>query len=165
MKRLTKEEYVCLLALSASTRSEDFFTQTGAALLDVAGNVLGTGFNGLKAGMSVPDWMNYEGFRNEKSKLMLHSEVNLWLRKKEGIEHLMGISMSPCLACAKLIAASQVKKVVFVKKYERGTDEYKEIFDFYGIEHRLLTKQELTNISSVLTNLGGIIASEIDKRE
>lgn len=150
MIRLSREEYVCYLALAASSRSEDEFTKTGAALLDINGNVLGTGVNGLKAGMDVPDWMKLEENRGKKSDLYLHSETNLWQRKKEGEEYLLGITMSPCKSCAQMISASKVKKVVFIRDYERGTKDYKDIFDFYGIEYRLLSFGELSRIQKVM---------------
>lgn len=162
MKRLSREEYVCMLALAAATRSEDPFTQSGAALLDIDGNVLGTGVNGLKAGIKVPDWMYLKEKRTEKSQLMLHSEANLWTRKKDGIEHLLGITMSPCGSCAKMIAASKVRRVVYVRLYERGDDEFKKIFDFHGVEYRLLTKDELNNISFALTNLSAVVLKQTE---
>lgn len=159
--RLTKEEYVCYLALAASSRSEDPRTSVGAALLDIHGNVLGTGTNGVKAGMKVPEWMTQEDKRTEKGLIMIHAECNLWQRKKEGEEYLLGLTISCCTSCAKLISSSKVKKVVFIKNYERGTDEYKKIFDFYGIEHRCLTNLEISRIIKVMTenmkNLTGLV--------
>ena len=161
--RLTKEEYVCYLALAASARSEDYFTKSGAALLDIHGNVLGTGTNGLRAGMKVPEWMTKEENRAEKSLLYLHAESNLFLKKKEGDEHLLGLTCSPCVHCSKLISASKVKKVVFVKKYERGTDDYKRIFDFYNIEYRILIRDEISRILSVLSDDMTILSTELLK--
>ena len=138
MQRLTKQEYVCFLALAASSRSEDVFNSVGAALLDINGNVLGTGFNGLASGMELPEWMTKEENRPQKSQLMLHAEINLWQRKKEGHEYLLGLTISPCFACAKLIAASKVKQVIYINPYERGDDKFKEVFDFYGIKYAQL---------------------------
>lgn len=148
--RLNWDEYACLLALAASTRSEDPFTQTGAALLDSDGAVLGTGTNGLKRGMTVPDWMFLEERRSEKSKLIIHAEKNLWRNKKDGKGHLLGLTITPCRSCAELIASSDVKKVVYFKPYERGTDDYKEIFDFYNIEYTELSQHSKTRIKRVL---------------
>jgi len=45
---------------------------------------------------------------------------------------------SPCIHCAKTIAASKIKSVYFIKQYVKGADQqpdlkYQEIFKFYGI--------------------------------
>ena len=149
--RLSWEEYSCLLALAASTRSEDEFTQVGAALLDRNGNVLGTGTNGLKKGMEVPEWMSLEENRIKKSSLMIHAEANLWQRKKEGDGWLLGLTISPCKSCAQLIASSSIKKVVFIKEYRHGLQECKDIFDFYKIEYGELSRDSKEKIKNTLT--------------
>ncbi len=148
--RLNWDEYVCLLALAASSRSEDPFSAVGAALLDVNGNVLGTGTNGLKRGMVVPEWMSKEENRSQKSDLMIHSEVNLWMRKKEGEEFHLGLTMNPCKSCAQLISGSKVKRIVYLKPYEKGTDDFKTIFDFYGIEYYQLPQASVYKVKRVL---------------
>ena len=150
MIRLTKDEYVCLLALAASARSEDPHTTVGAALLDIYGNVLGTGTNGLSPGMKVPDWMYKQENRAQKANLMIHAEMSLWLRKKDGIEHTIGLTISPCSSCSKLIAASKIKNVLYLKNYERGDGEFRRIFDFYGISCRMLDIEEKSRIKAVL---------------
>jgi dCMP deaminase len=138
MERLNLEEYACFLAFAASSRSEDPFTQVGACLLDVDGNVLGTGTNGLAPKMLLPPEFLKEENRARKSELMLHAETNLFNRRKDGHEYLLGLTISPCFSCAKFIAGTRIKKVVFLKEYERGDGKYKDVFSFYQIEYKEL---------------------------
>lgn len=152
LNRLTREEYVCLLALAAATRSEDPFTQAGAALLDIHGNVLGTGTNGLKSGVSIPDWMFDPNTRIEKAELMIHAEANLWQRKKEGEEYLLGLTINPCSPCSKLIIASKIKKVVFINLYP-SDQGFRKIFDFHGVEYSMLGPESKNRIKNALLEL------------
>lgn len=150
MDRLNWEEYVCLLALSVSSRSEDPFTQVGAALLDVSGAVLGTGMNGLRRGMKIPDWMTKEENRSLKSDYMIHAESNLFKNKKGGDNWLLGLTITPCEGCAKLIAANDIQKVVYIKPYEKGGEGFKKIFDFYNIEYTQLSDHSVNRIKRIM---------------
>ena len=65
---------------------------------------------------------------------MIHAETNLLSLFKKGDCKLLACTLLPCSCCATMIAAYQIKKVVYKEIYERDSKAF-EIFDFYGIEH------------------------------
>jgi deoxycytidylate deaminase len=133
--RLTKAEYGCYLALSARSRSEDPHTQVGVALFDEEWRTVSTGFNGFGPGF-LPKESIFKD-RETKSCLINHAEINAILYSSRQA-HYACMVYSPCIHCAKTIAASKIKSVYFIKQYVKGTDQqadlkYQEIFKFYGI--------------------------------
>ena len=147
--RLSRVEYGCSLALAASKRSEDPHTQNGACLLDSNGIVLSTGFNGLAPGMKIPEWMFKQENRPKKSMFMIHAESNVfrWRNNTIGEPYTLCITNSPCEACAKTIVSNGVKEVFYIEKYEKDPNyHFKEIFNFYGVNHRELTAHEKKRI-------------------
>ena len=145
MERLTKDEYGCLLALSASSRSEDEHTRVGAAGMTLDGRIIGLSYNGLKSGMIMPDWMKLEENRTEKGKYMIHSEANICSLFKRGEVETIYLTISPCISCCNILLAQDVKRVVFIEEYHR-CNKYKEIFDFYGIFYREISQAERNRI-------------------
>jgi len=148
--RLSWVEYGCLIAASAASRSEDPHTKVGACILNEEGRIVSTGYNGLKSGVNLPQWMHDEKNRPKKRELMIHAETNAlsFIRKGEG--DTMCLTMSPCFACAKDIAANQIKRVFYIEQYSQ-CDKFKEIFDFYGIYYKQLTKDSIQKIKSHLS--------------
>jgi deoxycytidylate deaminase len=58
---------------------------------------------------------------------------------------------SPCVHCAKTIAASKIKSVYFIQQYIKGSDQqpdlkYEEIFKFYGINSIQLNNKSIGKI-------------------
>lgn len=151
--RLTKREYVGLLALTASMRSEDPFTNVGAALLDTEGKVLGTGYNGLLAKMEVPEWMKREEYRAKKSALFIHAEENLFRNMKPGIPWILGLTISPCPVCSKLIAGYGVKEVLYFHEYEKATSDFRPVLDFYGVKYRRFNSIEVSHIYNATVDI------------
>ncbi len=132
MTRLSFKEYPCLLALAASTRSEDPDTQVGACVLNKKGRVLSTGYNGFKEGYKV----EYEN-REDKLNYMIHAEINaLSLCEREEADTI-GLTISPCCHCALAIATWGIKNVYYLKLYHRET-KFMKIFDSYGIKHEMI---------------------------
>lgn len=152
MKRLTFEEYGCLLALMAKSRSEDPFTKIGGVALDKNGRVLGASYNGLKSGFQMPDWMKLEENRVKKSDFFIHCESNLCAQLTKGQCHTLCLSQSPCLKCCQQICALDVKNVIYIKEYAK-CDKFKEFFDFHGIEYKELSKKNKENILKYLKDL------------
>jgi deoxycytidylate deaminase len=148
MKRLSKEEYGCYLALTARSRSEDIHTQIGAALFDKEWRTISTGFNGFSAKF-VPDESIFLD-RAKKSCLINHAEMNAILYASRAPHTICGV-YSPCIYCAKTIAASQIKNVFFFAEYVRGDtglvdDNYKMIFDYHSIHYKKLDKESVKKI-------------------
>lgn len=147
MNRLTKIEYGCLLALAASCRSEDPTTQVGCALFNAETHrVISTAYNGLASGMNWPEEFNKD--RNLKGELVLHAENNLFnVENIPSCKKIVYLTISPCFACSKIIASNNVEAVYYINEYARDTEKkFKQVFDFYGIKHRILTEKEKGNI-------------------
>lgn len=129
--RINWDEYALSLAHVAKLRSEDPFRQVGACALDHENRVLGVAYNGLKSGTVVPE--KFWSDRNKRRPYMIHAEANLLSLFKKGECKTIALTCSPCSACATLIVAHDIKRVLYCDKYEideTGLD----IIQFYKIE-------------------------------
>jgi dCMP deaminase len=149
--RLNKIEYGFYLALAARTRSEDPQTQTGCVLFDENWRTIGTGFNGF-APKFVPTEDVFED-REFKSDIICHAEINAILNSAKNAKYLFTV-LSPCVSCAKTIAATSIKEVYFIKQYHKGGKDadlkYAKIFDLFGIKCFQASKDSLANIEKVM---------------
>jgi dCMP deaminase len=149
--RLNKIEYGFYLALAARTRSEDPQTQTGCVLFDENWRTIGTGFNGF-APKFVPTEDVFED-REFKSDIICHAEINAILNSAKNAKYLFTV-LSPCVSCAKTIAATSIKEVYFIKQYYKGGKDadlkYAKIFDLFGIKCFQVSKDSLANIEKVM---------------
>ena len=150
--RLSIEEYGCMLSLIGKGRSEDYFTHASGVAISKDKRILGISYNGLKAGMRVPDWMRLEENRAKKSEFYLHAEDNLFSLVKRGECDLLCLNISPCISCCRTIAANNVRRVVYLREYHR-CNKFKEFFAFYGIEHEELSVISKKNISRYLSDV------------
>jgi dCMP deaminase len=150
--RLTKDEYGCLIALSASTRSEDSHTRVGGAAMTSDGRIIGLSYNGLKSGMIKPDWMDLEENREKKGNYFIHAESNLCSLIKRGDCETLYLTISPCISCCNTILAHDISRVVYINEYHR-CDRFKEFFDFYGLKYKELNSEEKSNIKKCLFQL------------
>jgi len=149
--RLNKIEYGFYLALAARTRSEDPQTQTGCVLFDENWRTIGTGFNGF-APKFVPTEDVFED-REFKSDIICHAEINAILNSAKNAKYLFTV-LSPCVSCAKTIAATSIKEAYFIKQYYKGGKDadlkYAKIFDLFGIKCFQASKDSLANIEKVM---------------
>ena len=129
--RINWDEYALSLACIAKLRSEDPYRQVGACALDYENRVLGVAYNGLKSGTdaSVEFWTD----RNKRRPYMIHAEANLLSLFKKGECKTIALTCSPCSACATLIAAHDIKRVLYCDEYEMDTTGL-DIIRFYKIE-------------------------------
>lgn len=147
--RLSWHEYGCMMALAASSRSEDPHTKVGACILNKEGRIISTGYNGLKKGFPVKEWMKKEENRPRKREIMIHAESNALSLIKKGEGESICLTISPCFACAKDIVAHEIQRVFYLKEYDQ-CNKFKEIFDFYKIHFQELNQDSLTKIKSHL---------------
>ena len=146
--RLTKPEYGCYLALSARSRSEDPHTQVGVSLFDEDWRTVSTGFNGFGPGY-IPNESVFKD-RETKSCLINHAEINAILYASRQPYYACMV-YSPCIHCAKTIAASKIKEIYFLKQYRKSNSEvldakYMDIFNFSGIKYHQLSSNSLNKI-------------------
>ena len=108
--RLSKSEYGCYIALAARSRSEDPHTQVGVALFDQEWRTVSTGFNGFGPGFLPKEDVFKD--RETKSCLINHAEINAILYASRQPYYACMV-YSPCVHCAKTIAASKIKRIYF----------------------------------------------------
>jgi dCMP deaminase len=140
MKRISWDKHALLLAWAATRRSEDPYLKVGACALGNNNEVLGVAYNGLAAGKNVNEefWIN----RDKRRPFMIHAETNLLARISPGQAKTIAITLQPCSHCAQSIAAYGIKRVVYSMKYNFDTGGL-EILDFYGIEHKCISKDDM----------------------
>jgi len=140
MQRISWDKHALLLAWAATRRSEDPYMKVGACALGYNNEVLGVAYNGLAPGKEVNEefWVD----RNKRRPYMIHAETNLLARISPGQAKTIAITLQPCSHCAQSIAAYGIKKVVYSMKYDFDKGGL-NILDFYGIEHKCISKDEM----------------------
>ena len=129
-KRLSWEKYALKIAEVASLRSEDI-RKVGCCALDFDHRVIGVAYNGLASGKSVDEsfWLD----RDKRRPYMIHAEANLLSLFRRNECKLIACTLLPCQACATMIAAYGIKKVIYKDIYELDIKAL-DIFKFYNIE-------------------------------
>ena len=111
----------------------------------------------------MPDSWFLEENRQEKSDLIIHAENNIFnfIHDKP---YAIGLTISPCFPCSKMIASHNVQEVYYIKEYERDKEKkFKQVFDFYGIKYTQLNKQSIANILEFMEQDKGILVNELVK--
>ena len=151
MKRqdyITWDEYFMGIAILSANRSKDPNTIVGACIVNKNNRVLTTGYNGTPIGLSDDEmpWERDGDFKETKYAYVCHSELNAILNYKGDLtDTIIYVTLFPCNECAKVIAQSGVKEVVYLSDKYAETDSTivsKKIFDSVGIKYR---KYESTN--------------------
>ena len=129
--RISWEEYALKLAETAALRSEDPYEQVGACALDENNRVIALGYNGLAQGKHPPEdfWDDRDGRR----PYVLHAEANCLSLCKKREAKVLAVTLLPCSACATMIAAHDIPRVVYHKEYNKDQKAL-DIFSFYDIE-------------------------------
>jgi dCMP deaminase len=138
VSRLSWEQYALELAKTASLRSEDPYRKVGACALSHDNRILGVAYNGLQSGKNVNDsfWKD----RDARRPYMIHAETNLLSLFPRNECRLIAVNLLPCISCAKMICAWNIKTVIYAEEYENDDAKYtKDIFNFYQIELKKMT--------------------------
>jgi dCMP deaminase len=109
-------EYFMAMAVLASSRSTWPGTRVGAVVVRDQ-MVISTGYNGTPRG-----WMN-ELPKNEASKrIFCHAEENAIVQAARAgactDDAVIYVSVSPCLACARMIRNAGIKHVYYERKWD-----------------------------------------------
>ncbi len=146
LRRLTKPEYLCYLAIASSSRAEDIHTRVGGVIVNKDWRVLNVAFNGWKKGMAFPKKFLLDENRNEKGEHIIHCEQNLF-NFYHDIPYAIGLTISPCERCVDTIIAHNIQEVYYVKEYERDKElKFKKKLDFYKIHYQQMNKYNIKNI-------------------
>lgn len=133
------------LAINLAQRSHCVRAQVGAVLVNDT-RIISIGYNGPPAGThNCDDEFGAEGCpRDSKGScsLALHAEQNAILYATKNGANVEGstlyVTLSPCIACARVIYSMKIKKVLYVNSYAEykgiGIDEGVEFLRKFGIE-------------------------------
>lgn len=145
------------MAKLIAMRSKDPNTQVGAVIVAKDKRILSLGYNGLPAGMSDDeDVWNRDG-EDElhlKYTYVCHGEENAILNYRGDFAALSDatiyVSLFPCNNCAKMIAQSGIKEVVYESDKYGGTPlniASKKILSAAGVKCRRMEKTVDVNVS------------------
>lgn len=143
---LSWDEYFMLQAMIAAFKSKDPATKVGSVFVDKNNHQITMGYNGFVAGIDetkVP-WEKDKDAPLEFQKYgyVVHSEANAILHSRNSLEGARAyVTLFPCNECAKLIASSKVKEIIYLSDKHQNTETNriaKKIFDLSGITYRQL---------------------------
>ncbi|MCK6595734.1 MAG: dCMP deaminase family protein [Bacteriovoracaceae bacterium] len=144
--KLNWDEYFMLQAMIAAFKSKDPATKVGSVFVDQNNHQITMGYNGFIAGIDETKlpWGKDRsvGLEHQKYGYVVHSEANAILHATRSLEGAKAyVTLFPCNECAKLIASSKVKEVIFLSDKHRDTEENriaKKIFELSGVSYRKL---------------------------
>lgn len=139
------------LAKISALRSKDPVTIVGACIVDKTKRVIGLGYNGMPKGNDVDfSWKKSEEDPLEsKYSFVVHAEINAMLNTTAIIkEAILYTTLFPCSNCAKIIAQTDIKEIVFLTINQEKETENKiaeKIFSKSGITFRRLESEVSVN--------------------
>jgi dCMP deaminase len=160
---LTWDEYFMLQAMIASFKSKDPATKVGSVFVDSKNHQITMGYNGFVAGIDerLLPWGKdkTQPLEHQKYGYVVHSEANAILHAPRSLQgSRCYVTLFPCNECAKLLASSGVKEVVYLSDKHKDTESNiiaKKIFNLAGIEMKQLTptKDLLGKLSDHLASM------------
>ena len=125
MSRLSKDSYFIQLLDLVCARSTCLRRSVGAILVDAAGHILATGYNGPPAGFTYcthetpcPGINDLPG--DSRRCLAVHAEQNALLQcLRLDLAHTLYVSCCPCFTCAKMVLNTNLQRVVAVVPYAK----------------------------------------------
>jgi dCMP deaminase len=138
MKRKSWDEYWMDIAVMVASRSGDPSTKVGAVIVGSDNRIISTGYNHYPAGYpkSREDWS-----KPTKYKYVSHAEMSAIIYSKQDLtKSTLYVTLSPCSTCAKLIASSGIKNVVFLE--ERKDVISDEILKWSGVNVRQINPKK-----------------------
>lgn len=132
------------LAFSVAERATCPRRHVGAILVKDK-KLMGTGYNGSPTGVAdcyeqgcLIEHYYEEGVEKERCIRSIHAEVNLILftdrEDREGAT--IFVTDSPCYNCAKMLANSGIKEVVYEREYEKDHQKVAQLFSDANIIYR-----------------------------
>ena len=124
--RISKDEYFLKIAEVVSERGTCIRRQVGCVLVDSNDHIVATGFNGVAKGfehcIDQPcEGANYPSGEGLDKCEAIHAELNAFLQCRSDDSLTMYTTTTPCIACAKVICNSLVKRVVSFSQYSQDT--------------------------------------------
>jgi len=111
------QDYFMGVADLSAQRSKDPKTQVGCCIVNPNNNhILSIGYNGLPYGFDDNEfnWEDSDDFVMNKNSYIVHAEANAILNSSHDLAGSdIYVTMFPCNECAKLLAQSKIKKVIY----------------------------------------------------
>lgn len=148
-QRLSWDEYFMSIAIMARGRSPDQFRKVGCVCASSTNRVRATGYNGIKAGATIPDGFYSDRENPLREQITNHAECNALDLCELGSVKTIYITCSPCQICAKRICFHGVNRVVYWESYHRE-QLFKGIFHFYGVKYSGLPTANKLNVINYL---------------
>lgn len=160
MSRPAFDDIFMELAVNLARRSHCIKRHVGA-VLTMETRIISIGYNGPPAGTFNCDeeWPETGCPRDSKGgcSLAIHAEQNAILyavKNKTSVEGAtLYITLSPCLACARIIFTTGIKRVIFLNSYAEhkgiSSDEGVEFLKKFGVEVQRYNGQ-LENVTHMI---------------
>jgi dCMP deaminase len=145
MKRPEFDDIYMELAVNLATRSHCIKRHVGAVLTKDT-RIISIGYNGPPSGTHNCDeeWPETGCPRDSKGgcSLAIHAEQNAILyavKNKTSVDGAtLYVTLSPCLACARIIYSMGIRKVIYLKSYAEhkglARDEGVDFLNKFGVE-------------------------------
>lgn len=145
-KPISHKQCFMEIAKITARRSKDPRSQNGAAITSSDNRILSTGYNGFlhvepKHGNNdeIYSWEKDEDFTKDRLSYVVHAEANALLNYRGIHRDMVGgtlyCTQIPCNECAKLIAQSGIKKVIYLYDENKPRVEVtKKILKYAGVE-------------------------------
>ena len=160
---LSWDEYFMLQAMMASFKSKDPATKVGSVFVDENNHQITMGYNGFIAGIDEKKlpWGKDKSqpLEHQKYGYVVHSEANAILHSPRSLKgSRCYVTLFPCNECAKLLASSGVKEVIYLSNKHEHTESNKiarKIFSLSGISYKQLIPSEelIENFNSHLMSM------------
>lgn len=124
--RPDRKAYFSLLAQVVSTRTTCIRRGVGCVVVDAKGHILGTGYNGVAAGMPHCNegcpCSGHELPPGQDKCEAVHAEMNALLQCRDvwAIDTLY-VTLSPCIRCTKVLLNTSCTKIVFLENHTGET--------------------------------------------
>lgn len=121
--RKSKEQYFLKIASLVATRSTCPRRMVGCVIVNKYGHIKATGYNGVPRNFphctdKPCGGQNAQSSKGLNSCMATHAEQNALLQCNDVMDiHTMYVTTSPCTTCAKLIANTSCKRVIYSEEY------------------------------------------------
>ena len=117
-----KDEYFLQIANTVATRATCPRRKVGCILVDSKQHIVATGYNGVPSGfihcIDVPcKGANLPSGTGLDVCEAIHAEVNAFLQLRSDDDLTAYVTIMPCFPCAKMMANSNIKRLVAAEKY------------------------------------------------
>ena len=126
-ERLSVDAYFLEIASVVCLRGTCIRRRVGCVLVDSNNHIVATGYNGVPKNFPHCIDQPCEGSKYPSGEGLdkceaIHAELNAFLQLRSEDDSLtMYTTTTPCIACAKVICNSNVKRVVSISQYSQDT--------------------------------------------